>query len=125
MLAEYSAAGFWTLAAITQLATVFGALANYNIMVWAYGGMIYALVGLVIELLMWWARDAASQSTDANAAGAYDLVESDWTTFMAEHAAVSLELYFEMDNWWAAQKELLTDEEIEMWEDADYFSFTF
>lgn len=125
MVADYSGAAFWTVAAITQLATVFGALANYNLMVWAYGGMIYSLAGLAVEIMMWVARDQANESDDANAGGAYIQVESDWTSFMAEHAAVALELYWEMENWGAAQWELLSDEEKEMWEESDMFSLTF
>ena len=45
---------------------------------------------------------------------------------MAEHATYSLALYFEMDNWWAAQSKLITEEEREMFEEESMmFSYAF
>ena len=52
------------MASITQIATLAGALAEQNIMVWAYGGMVLGLVGMVVEFIMWYARDAAHSSDD-------------------------------------------------------------
>ena len=51
-VANYSMLAFFGVAAVTQIATLFGALAEINLMVWMYGGMAYAASALVVELLI-------------------------------------------------------------------------
>ena len=84
-------------------------------MVWMYGSMLVALSGLVVEVIMWYARDGASQSDDASAAAAFALIESDMVEYAAMSTAVSLQLYMERANWMTAQWMLLDDEQKEAW----------
>ena len=42
----YSELAFFGVASLTQIATLFGALADINLMVWWYGGTVMGLVSL-------------------------------------------------------------------------------
>jgi len=115
MIYNYSELAFFGVASITQIATLFGAMASTNLMVWMYGSMFMALAGLMIEVLMWYARDGASTSSDAEADNAFAQVENDAVWFAAFSAVRSFNLYTERRNWMAAQWMLLSDEEKDMW----------
>lgn len=67
MIDRYLGAAFWTLAAITQLASQFGAMSDINLMVWGYGSMVLGLGAFAIEGLYWYGRDQTRDTADASA----------------------------------------------------------
>ena len=105
MIVDYSELAFWGVASLTQIATLFGAMGEQNLMVWMYGSMIMGLVGLVVEAYMWYVRDQAKDDS-----ASFAVVESDMVKYAAMHAAMSLNLMMEHKNWMAAQWMLLDDE---------------
>ena len=116
----YSELAFFGLASLTQIATLFGALADINLMVWWYGSMIMGLVSVVTTAIMWWARDDVYEEV-----GSFGIIESDATRFMAESASLTLTLWMEYDNWMAAQWALLDEETQNEWENDMLFSVLF
>lgn len=108
---SWSELAFFGVASITQIATLFGAMADINLMVWWYGGMFMGLVNVGISAIMFWARDEVYEE-----ATAYGVIESDATKMMAHSASLTLSLWMEYDNWMAAQWALLDDETKDAWE---------
>ena len=114
-IVDYSGLAFWSVASLTQIATLFGAMAEINLMVWMYGSMVMGLLGLVVEAVMWLARDEASQSDSGFAVTTYNIVETDMVKYAAMSTAVTLNLAMEHENWMAAQWMLLDDETKDKW----------
>ena len=75
-IVDYSTIALMGVVSVTQVASLFGALGYWNIMAWGWSAFIMMFTGLVVEILMWYARDQASEE---GAAAAWTKVESDWT----------------------------------------------
>ena len=118
----YSELVFFGVASLTQIATLFGALADINLMVWWYGSMIMGLVSLVIEAAMWMAREQIVNDPNGSV---YAIVEADMVKYTARGASLTLTLWMEYENWMAAQWALLDEETQNEWENDMLFSILF
>ena len=115
----WSELGFFGVASLTQIATLFGSMADINLMVWWYGSMIMGLISMFTMALMWYARDEVRETS------AFGVIEGDATSMMAESASLTLTLWMEHKNWMAAQWDLLDEETKMEWEEDMLLSVLF
>ena len=116
----YSRLIFFGVASLTQIATLFGALADINLMVWWYGSMIMGLVSIVRAAQVAWARDELRDQTEF-----FDGVEKDGVKYMATSATLTYILWNAYESWMAAQWALLDEETQNEWENDMLFSILF
>ena len=124
----YGGLVLWGAAAVTQLATLGGALADINVMVWGYGlGMVGALVELVASLIheygKWSAFSLKRDNTQTPqvrgaASDVFNSMEWEEIEYAAVGAMVGVELAAQYNNWMAAQWMALPEETRKEWEKA-------
>lgn len=79
----------------TQIATLLGFGAYYNILAWGIGGMLAGWIHIILEGMLWYARDGANESDDGQADAAYAQVAADRTFYHAQHTIQAVTLGME------------------------------
>ena len=115
MIDGYGGLFFWGVASITQLLSVFGVMADVNLLVWGQIGPLMGIVSLISYGLRLFAYDTAydlvvADSTNTNATTVRDSLETELVEVAAMQAATGLALLQEKDNWLEGQWQALSEE---------------
>ena len=109
--------GIHSVLTVTQILSMAGIGAEYNMMAWAYAGLAESVLGAASGLVYLYAQDAywrdsqdAASATAADSATALAGLKSDALEATAGYSAAAIDLYMHVDDWKDAQWAALSPE---------------
>ena len=98
--------GVWSWAALFQLLSIFGVLADINVLVWMYGVTVGSLlVTLAYQVLVVLGIQKAYNNASTSGASQFvSILTNEWLLVTAGQALTASILNANKDSWWYAQK---------------------